>query len=320
MSQAATTAARELVFEPSPEFARKAHIKSFEQYKQMYERSINDPEGFWGEIANDFYWKKRWTRVRQYDFTGSISVQWFIGASTNITYNCLDRHLEKRGDQIAIIWEGNEPGEDAKLTYRQLHAEVCKFANVLKSFGVKKGDRVSIYMPMVKELAIAMLACARIGAIHSIVFGGFSPDSLADRIVDSRCETLITTDGVMRGAKAITLKANADEAMARAAREGVNVRTCIVYERVGKKIATNMQAGRDHWWHDVMKNASPVCEPEWMDAEDPLFILYTSGSTGKPKGVLHTTGGYMVFVATTHKWISTTTTATSTGVPLISDG
>ena len=296
--------AQEGLFHPPAEFVKQAHINSYEQYQEMYKRSITDPEGFWGEIAEkNFYWKEKWTKVREYDFKGGISIKWFQGAKTNITYNCLDRHLETRGDQDAIIWEGNEPGEDARLTYRELHAEVCKFANVLKKYGVKKGDRVSIYMPMVKELAIAMLACARVGAIHSIVFGGFSPDSLSDRIVDSTCTFLVTTDGVMRGAKAVTLKANADAAMDLCAKQGVEVKTCIVYKRVGDKITTTMKEGRDHWWDDVMATASPECECEWMDAEDPLFILYTSGSTGKPKGVLHTVGGYMVYTATTFKYI-----------------
>ncbi len=306
MSQSAAPALAgdDKLFMPPPELAAKAHIKSMEQYRQMYERSIKDPEGFWGEMGGEFYWKQKWTKVREYDFKGDISIKWFLGAKTNITYNCLDRHLEKRGDQVAIIWEGNTPGEDAKLTYRQLHTEVCKFANVLKSRGVKKGDRVSIYMPMVKELAIAMMACARIGAIHSIVFGGFSPESLADRIVDSGCKTLITTDGVYRASKAVTLKANADEAMDMSAKQGAPIETCIVYERVGQdQLPVHMKAGRDFWWHDLMKDASPNCEPEWMDSEDPLFILYTSGSTGKPKGVLHTIGGYMVFAAVTHKYI-----------------
>jgi acetyl-CoA synthetase len=304
VAQTGSAPADTKLFPPPAEFAKKAYIGSMDQYRAMYKRSIEDPEGFWAEIADGFYWKQKWTKVREYDFSGSISIKWFLGAKTNITYNCLDRHLEKRGDQTAIIWEGNAPTEDAKLTYRQLHAEVCKFANVLKKYGVKKGDRVSIYMPMVPELAVAMLACARIGAIHSIVFGGFSPDSLADRIVDSTCRIVITTDGVMRGAKAVPLKANADKAIEIAGKRGVAVATCIVYQRVGAgHVDVTMHEGRDHWWHDVMKNASPQCEPEWMDAEDPLFILYTSGSTGKPKGVLHTTGGYMVFAATTHKYI-----------------
>ena len=297
-------AAETQVFPPPAELAAKAHIKSMDQYRQMYERSIADPEGFWGEVAEDFYWKQKWTKVCQYDFDDKIKIGWYLGAKTNITYNCLDRHLDTRGDQVAILWEGNTPGEEARLTYRQLHAEVCKFANVLKGFGVKKGDRVSIYMPMVKELSIAMLACARIGAIHSIVFGGFSAESLADRIVDSSCSVLITTDGVFRGSKAVTLKANADEAMALSEKRGCPVTTCIVYERVGQdKLPIEMVADRDHWWHEVMRDASADCPPEWMDAEDPLFILYTSGSTGKPKGVLHTTGGYMVYTAITHKYI-----------------
>ncbi len=291
-------------FSPPEAFTEHAHIRSLDEYRRMYQRSIDDPEGFWSEIADGFYWKEPWTKVREFDFTGDISIKYFLGAKTNISYNAIDRHLEARGDQTAIIWEGNEPGEDAKLTYRELHAEVCKFANVLKGFGIGKGDRVSIYMPMVPELAIAMLGCARIGAVHSIVFGGFSPDSLADRIVDSTCEFLVTTDGVFRGAKAIDLKKNADEAMRLTAKQGVNVKTCIVTRRVGAEtIAVTMQEGRDHWWHDVMKDASPDCEPEWMDSEDPLFLLYTSGSTGKPKGVLHTTGGYMVFAATTFKYV-----------------
>jgi acetyl-CoA synthetase len=292
------------IFQPPGALAAKAHIKSFEQYREMYRRSVEDPEGFWGEVAEEFYWAKKWDKVRRFDFKDKISIEYFIGGKTNITYNALDRHLAKRGDQVAVIWEGNELGEDARLTYRELHAEVCKFANVLKSRGVKKGDRVSIYMPMVKELAVAMLACARIGAIHSIVFGGFSPDSLADRIVDSTCEVLITADGVFRGAKAVPLKANADEAMNITAKRGVNVKTCIVYKRVGSdKITTEMKEGRDYWWHDLMRDASPDCKPEWMDAEDPLFILYTSGSTGKPKGVLHTVGGYMVYATVTFKYI-----------------
>jgi acetyl-CoA synthetase len=291
------------VYPPTAAISEQAYIKSMDQYREMYQRSIEDTEGFWGEIAEGYYWKQKWSKVREFDFKGDISIQWYAGAKTNITYNCLDRHLEKRGDQVAIIWEGNEPGEDAKLTYKQLYTEVCKFANVLKKYGVKKGDRVSIYMPMVKELAIAMLACARIGAIHSVVFGGFSPDSLADRIVDSTCEILITTDGVMRGAKAVTLKANADKGMEIAAKQGVNVKTCIVYQRVGDKVQCDMKDGRDVWWHEVMVDVPPECEPEWMDAEDPLFILYTSGSTGKPKGVLHTIGGYMVFTSISHKYI-----------------
>jgi len=297
-------ASGEGVFPPAADVSNKAHIQSFDQYREMYQRSIEDPEGFWGEIAENFHWHKKWDKVREFDFTGKISIEYYAGGQTNVCYNAIDRHLDTRGNQTAIIWEGNEPGEDARLTYRELHTEVCKFANVLKKHGVSKGDRVSIYMPMIPELAIAMLACARIGAIHSIVFGGFSPDSLADRIVDSTCKFLVTTDGVFRGAKAVNLKANADAAMDIAARQGVTVKTCIVSQRHGAdKIPINMKDGRDLWWHDEMATVPPECAPAWMDAEDPLFILYTSGSTGKPKGVLHTTGGYMVYTAITFKYI-----------------
>jgi len=292
------------VFNPPAGFAAHAYIPSLDQYRAMYERSIQDPEGFWSEIADGFHWKEKWTKVREWDFKNEIFIRWFIGGKTNITYNCLDRHLAARGDQTAIIWEGNEPGEEARLTYRELHREVCKFANVLKAQGVRKGDRVSIYMPMARELAVAMLACARIGAVHSIVFGGFSAESLADRIVDSQCKLLITADGAFRGTKAIPLKANADEAMDITAHRHSPISTCIVLQRAGsEKIPVNMKSGRDHWWHDLMAGASPECEPEWMDAEDPLFILYTSGSTGKPKGVLHTTGGYMIHAATTFRHV-----------------
>ena len=297
-------ARHDAVFPPPPEFAEKAHISSLSQYQEMYQRSISDPDRFWAEIAEGFHWKQKWSRVRQFDFKDKISIQFFAGGQTNICYNALDRHLARRGNQIAILWEGNEPGEDDEMTFNQLHAAVCQFANVLKSQGVKKGDRVTIYMPMVKELPIAMLACARIGAIHSVVFGGFSPESLADRIVDCKSEVMITADGVMRGTKPVALKANADEAMQRAADRGVMVKSCIVYQRLGsQKLPVNMSVKRDVWWSEVMRNASPECDCEWMDAEDPLFILYTSGSTGKPKGVLHTTGGYMVHAATTFKYV-----------------
>ncbi|MHC5112349.1 MAG: acetate--CoA ligase [Planctomycetota bacterium] len=290
------------IYPPSPAVAARAHIKSMEQYHEMYDRSINAPDEFWTDIANDFYWQTPFTKVCQYDFTRDISVKWFLNGKTNITYNALDRHLEERGDQVAILWEGNEPGEDSSITYRELHIEVCKFANVLKSLGVKKGDRVSIYMPMIKELVVAMLGCARIGAVHSIVFGGFSADSLADRIVDSTCEILITSDGGYRGAKKLPLKTIADEAIRISADQGVTVRNCIMYQRWPSGEDVSFVEGRDHWWHDLMAGASAQCEPEWVDSEDPLFILYTSGSTGKPKGVLHTTGGYMVWTTTTFKY------------------
>ncbi|MBT6346941.1 MAG: acetate--CoA ligase [Nitrospina sp.] len=296
----------EEIYNPPESVADKALIKSMDQYQEMYDRSINDPDKFWAEEADKFTWFKKWDRVRDYNYdvrSGKINIEWFKGAETNITVNCLDRHLEKRGDQTAIIWEGNEPGENLYLTYRQLHTEVCKFANVLKRHGVKKGDRISIYMPMVVELSIAMLACARLGAIHSIVFGGFSPNALADRIVDSSCSVVITSDGGFRATKTVALKANVDKAIELAESAGVKVNTCIVSQRVGEKMPVLMQKGRDHWWHDEMKDANPACEAEPMSAEDPLFILYTSGSTGKPKGVQHNVGGYMVYTALTHKHI-----------------
>ncbi|MGQ9663519.1 MAG: acetate--CoA ligase [Kiritimatiellia bacterium] len=285
-------------FPPSSEFAARAHIKSFDQYRQMYERSIRDPEGFWGEIAEQFVWKKKWTKVRDWTFERPVEIKWFIGGKTNITVNCLDRHLKQRGNQTALIWEGNEPGEDSKLTYSELYTKVCKFANVLKSLGVRKGDRVCIYLQMIPELPIAMLACARIGAIHSVVFGAFSSESLKDRILDSRSKILITQDTALRGAKHdIPMKTNADEAAAQCP----SIEKIIVVKRTGHTVP--MKAGRDLWYHELMEKASPQCEPEWMDAEDPLFILYTSGSTGKPKGVLHTTGGYMVYAASSFKYI-----------------
>ena len=296
----------EELYYPPESVSSKAHIASMEQYREMYEHSVNSPDEFWAEQAERFCWFKRWDQVRSYNYDvtqGDIQIEWFKGGQCNITSNCLDRHLETRGGQTAILWEGNEPGENKSLTYRELHQEVCKFANVLKSHGVKKGDRVSIYMPMVIELSIAMLACARIGAIHSIVFGGFSSTALADRIVDSSCTVVITTDGGFRGAKAIPIKANADEAMTLAEKQGVHVKTCVVVQRVGEKVSVLMKNGRDLWWHDEMSKADPVCEPEVMESEDPLFILYTSGSTGKPKGVMHTTAGYMIYTALTHRYV-----------------
>jgi acetyl-CoA synthetase len=296
-------------FAPNPEFQSKAHIQSMEEYQREYDRSMQDPAAFWAEKAEEFHWFKKWDTVCDFNYDmdkAPISIKWFEGAKTNIVYNCLDRHLQTRGDQTAIIWEGNEPTEDASFTYKELHDRVCRFANVLKSRGVKKGDRVSIYMPMIPELAIAMMACARIGAIHSIVFGGFSAEALANRIADSTCTTLITANGTFRGAKPVPMKPNADKAMADAeAAMGQPVETCIVVKRVedGKGIDAEMQEGRDLWWHEVMADASPDCPCEEMDAEDPLFILYTSGSTGKPKGVQHTIGGYMVYTAVTHKYV-----------------
>ncbi len=295
--------------QPTAFASENAYLKNMEEYQAMYQKSIEDPDGFWSEIAEDFYWYSKWEQVCGYNYDrrdGPISIEWFKGAKTNVCYNCVDRHLESRGDKTAIIWEGNKPGEDATISYRQLHQQVSKFANVLKSRGVKKGDRVSIYMPMVPEAAVGMLACARIGAVHSVVFGGFSAEALADRIVDSNCKTLITANGTFRGAKAIPMKPNADEAMTSASEQmGEPVETCIVVRRVGEDsgIECNMEDGRDLWWDEVMANASMDCPCEEMDAEDPLFVLYTSGSTGQPKGVMHTSGGYLVYTATTHKYI-----------------
>ncbi len=292
------TGTNERLFHPPQSTVQRAHIKSLDEYKRMYQKSITDPEGFWGEIANGFHWQQKWTKVREYDFKDKIWIKWFAGAKTNISYNCLDRHLEKRANQVALLWEGNEPTEDKKITYKELHEQVCKFANVLKAQGVKKGDRVCLFLQMVLELPVAMLACARIGAIHSVVFGAFSEDSLRDRIQDSTCKVLITQDTALRGNKNdIPMKTKADKAVAQCP----SIEKVIVVKRTGHDVP--MQAGRDLWWGDLMQTAQPKCEPEWMDAEDPLFILYTSGSTGKPKGVLHTTGGYMVFTAVTHKWI-----------------
>jgi acetyl-CoA synthetase len=294
------------IYNPSKSTSDGAFFQNMDQYKEMYQRSIDDPEKFWAEEADKFCWFKKWDQVRNYNYNvknGPISIEWFKGGKTNITLNCLDRHLEKKGNQRAILWEGNEPGTDKTLTYRELHEQVCKFSNVLKKHGVKKGDRVTIYMPMVVELAVAMLASARIGAVHSIVFGGFSATALAERIHDSSSTLLVTTDGAFRGTKPVPLKTNADDAMEISHQKGIEVTKCIVVERVGSEIPVTMKPGRDFWWHDEMEGASPVCGAEPMDAEDPLFLLYTSGSTGKPKGVQHNVGGYMLFAALTHKYI-----------------
>jgi acetyl-CoA synthetase len=283
---------------PPAAFAAKAHVSSSAQYEQMYQRSVEDPEGFWGEIAEGFVWKKKWDQVMDCSFGKEVYIKWFIGGKTNISVNALDRHLEKRGEQTALIWEGNNPGEGSKLTYREMYTQVCKFSNVLKSMGVKKGDRICLFMQMIPQLPIAMLACARIGAIHSVVFGAFSEDSVRDRVQDSTCKVIITQDTALRGAKNdIPMKAKADAAAAQCP----SIEKIVVVRRTGHQIA--MTPGRDVWWDEAMAGASAVCEPEWMDAEDPLFILYTSGSTGKPKGVLHTTGGYMVYAATSFKYI-----------------
>ena len=273
-----------------------AHIDR-QRYLSMYAESIADPEGFWAQQADQFVsWFTKWDAVLDWDYHQG-HIRWFEGATLNVSYNCLDRHLESRGDQTAIIWEGDDPQDDQHITYQQLHTEVCKFSNALKSRGVKKGDRVCIYMPMIPQAAVAMLACSRIGAVHSVVFGGFSPDSLRDRILDSDCQTVITADEGIRGGKAVPLKSNTDIALG----ECPNVRTVVVVKRTGGDI--NWQADRDCWYHEVMDQQSSDCPPEPMSAEDPLFILYTSGSTGKPKGVLHTTGGYLLYAAITHKYV-----------------
>ena len=278
------------------EFRARAHVDR-EKYLAMYRRSIESPDAFWAEQAEQFIdWYKRWDTVSQVDFIQG-RFAWFKGAKLNVSYNCIDRHLKKRGDQTAIIWESDDPATDARITYRQLHRNVCQLANALKSRGVKKGDRVCIYMPMIPEAAYAMLACARIGAIHSVVFGGFSPQSLKDRILDSDCRTVITADEGVRGGKPIPLKSNTEEALASCP----NVSTVLTVRRTGGNVP--WKAGRDVWYHELVASQSDVCEPEAMDSEDPLFILYTSGSTGKPKGVQHSTGGYLLQAAITHKYV-----------------
>lgn len=282
---------------PVPEaIAASAHITK-DQYEALYEQSISDPETFWAAKAEEFLtWDQKWNKVRQFDFVKG-EARWFDGGKLNVAANCLDRHLATRGDQVAIIWEGDDPSEDLKVTYRKAHEQVCKLANVLKSRGVKKGDRVCIYMPMVPEAAYAMLACARVGAVHSIVFGGFSPEALKDRIQDSDCQVVITSDEGVRGGRKIPLKANTDKAVASCP----NVNTVLVVKRTGGEVAWN--DAHDVWYHEAMAAASADCPAELMEAEDPLFILYTSGSTGKPKGVLHTTGGYLLQAAMTHKYV-----------------
>jgi acetyl-CoA synthetase len=282
---------------PVPESARSRTWLTNEQYLEMYQRSIDDPDGFWSEQAEQFVsWFRKWDRVQQWNFDNA-SIQWFAGARLNVAWNCLDRHLQSRGDQTAIIWEGDEPGTDRIITYNELHDQVCRLANVLKQRGIGKGDCVSIYMPMIPEAAVAMLACARIGAIHSVVFGGFSAEALKDRILDSDCKLVITADESLRGGRATPLKANTDKAL----KHCPHVHSVIVIKRTGAEL--DWKEGRDLWYHEAVKGVSADCPAEEMDAEDPLFILYTSGSTGKPKGVLHTTGGYLLFAAITHKYV-----------------
>ena len=276
--------------------ADAAHIDE-DRYAAMYTHSINDPDAFWAGQAEQFVtWFRKWDKVQDWDYD-RVDIKWFAGAKLNVAYNCLDRHLETRGDDVAIIWEGDDPAVDKKITYRELHREVCRFANVLKARGVARGDRVSIYMPMIPEAAVAMLACARIGAVHSVVFGGFSPEALKDRILDSDCRVVVTADETVRGGRTTPLKANTDKAL----EQCPDVHSVIVVRRSGADVAWT--GGRDVWYHEQVEQAADDCPPEEMDAEDPLFILYTSGSTGKPKGVLHTTGGYLLYTALTHKYV-----------------
>ncbi len=287
--------AQEKVYPVPDTIAARAHITE-DDYFRLYQQSIDDPAGFWGEQARDFLdWYKPWDTVLDWDYKKG-HIRWFEGGKLNVSVNCIDRHLLSRGNQTAIIWEGDDPSVDKKITYNELHQQVCKLANVLKSRGVKKGDRVCIYMPMIPEAAYAMLACTRIGAVHSVVFGGFSPEALKDRILDSDCQVIITADEGLRGSKTVPLKNNADQAVSHCP----NVHTVLTVRRTGGKIDWNEK--HDVWYHELMEEAGEDCPAEEMDAEDPLFILYTSGSTGKPKGVLHTTGGYLLYAAMTTKY------------------
>ncbi|XP_063260734.1 acetyl-coenzyme A synthetase, cytoplasmic isoform X1 [Prinia subflava] len=330
------------LYRPRPELLPAAHVPSLAHYQRLYQRSVEEPHEFWGDIAKEFYWKRQHTGpFLKYNFDvtkGKIFIEWMKGATTNICYNLLDRNVneKKLGDKVAFYWEGNEPGDSTKITYRELLHKVSQFANVLRSQGVKKGDRVSIYLPMILELVVAMLACARIGALHSVVFAGFSADSLCERILDCGCSLLITADAFYRGDKLVNLKQIADEAVRKCKDKGSSLKKCIVVKHLGrdeiavdgtcskspplKRLCQEVQEKKtessqklhpktpwdpamDMWWHELMLGASTECEPEWCDAEDELFILYTSGSTGKPKGVLHTMGGYMIFAATSFKYV-----------------
>ncbi|XP_020297650.1 acetyl-coenzyme A synthetase [Pseudomyrmex gracilis] len=318
------------IYYPNSDLAKKAHCGSLEQYKLMHERSIKEPVQFWGEIAKQFYWETPAIEDKFFSYNfdlskGDIFIKWMEGASTNISFNLLDKNVKSgNGDKIAFYWEGNDPEDYSRLTYRKLLEETCRFANVLKSKGVTKGDRVVLYMPMILELPIAMLACTRIGAVHSVVFAGYSSDSLAERILDSKAKVLITTDGVWRGEKLLLLKNICDEALNKVKKQNHQLESCIVIAHLrrlnnpqGKSNKVNGTSNgdviemanvawdddRDVWWHDEMEDAESSCYPVWMAAEDPLFILYTSGSTGKPKGVLHTTAGYLIYAATTFKYV-----------------
>ncbi len=282
------------VFDPPASFRDTAHVSSMEAYEELYRRSVDDPDAFWADLASELHWFSPWTKVLEWN---APFAKWFVDATTNISYNCLDRHLASwRRNKAALIWEG-EPGEERTLTYQGLHREVCKFANVLKGLGVAKGDRVAIYMGMVPELAVAMLACARIGAPHSVVFGGFSADSLRDRINDAEAKVVVTADGAYRRGQIVELKTAVDAAVAQCP----SITDVVVFRRTGHQVP--MHAGRDHWWHEMMEGVSAQCPAEPLDSEHPLYILYTSGTTGKPKGIVHTTGGYMVATYATSKWV-----------------
>ncbi|EQD51803.1 acetyl-CoA synthetase, partial [mine drainage metagenome] len=282
-----------------PAFAARARIKAAD-YARLYAESVRDPAGFWREVARRLDWMRFPTCIKDTSFAREdFHIRWYEDGVLNVAANCLDRHLATRGDKTAIVFEGDDPAESRRISYRALHAQVCQAANALRNLGVRKGDRVAIYLPMIPEAAVAMLACARIGAIHSVVFGGFSPDSLANRISDAQCKLVITADEGLRGGKKIALKTNVDEALTRPGT--TSVETVLVVRRSGGAVA--MQAPRDRWWHVVTEGQGAECAPEPMNAEDPLFILYTSGSTGKPKGVLHTSGGYLVYASYTHECV-----------------
>ncbi|MCA1608553.1 MAG: AMP-binding protein, partial [Acidobacteria bacterium] len=282
------------VFPPPPGFSAAAHIKSFDEYEKLYAEAAADPPTFWAKQAESLHWFKKWDTVLEWN---EPFAKWYVGGKLNVSYNCLDRHLETNlRDKIAFIWEG-EPGEMRTLTYAELHAEVCKFANAIKELGVEKGDRAALYMPLVPELAIAMLACARIGATHTVIFGGFSADAIRDRVNDGECKLIVTADGSYRRGGEIKLKATVDEA----ASQCPSIESIVVYRRTGSPVA--MKEGRDYWWHELIQNADADCPAEELDSEHPLYILYTSGTTGKPKGILHTTGGYLTQAAYTTKMV-----------------
>jgi acetyl-CoA synthetase len=291
----------EIKVHPVLESAKARALVDNETYLKWYKESVDNPDAFWAEHGKRIDWSKPFTKVKNTSFEGDVSIKWFEDGETNVSYNCLDRHLKDHGDQVAIIWESDDPSLDRKITYREVHEQVCRLANVLKDRGVKKGDRVTIYMPMVPEAAYAMLACARIGAIHSVVFGGFSPEALGGRIIDCESTFIITCDEGLRGGKSVPLKDNVDKAIDIAARGYVMVKDVLVVRRTGNK--TGWAPGRDLWYHEECAKVRADCPPEPMNAEDPLFILYTSGSTGKPKGVLHTTGGYLVYASMTHEYV-----------------